>query len=162
MKAAIDTLKRDINIHKEVEKELAKRSHFCQEVIKRLKMDIKVLQAQAIKNNNFNDQNSQMMYNTTNNIKQPGPIRNEIRGHEDLVSFLENKLEQHEKNLQQKHGEYETLQTEHAELLDKFNQTRQKYKRAGYLLTEFLNDLLTDAPSILNPDKEMYLNLNKI
>jgi hypothetical protein len=29
MKTTIDTLKRDINIHKEVEKELAKRSHFC-------------------------------------------------------------------------------------------------------------------------------------
>lgn len=37
MKTQIDTLKRDIQIHKEVEKELAKRSHFCQKVIKRLK-----------------------------------------------------------------------------------------------------------------------------
>jgi hypothetical protein len=37
MKAQIETLKRDIEIHKEVEKELAKRSHFCQKVIKRLK-----------------------------------------------------------------------------------------------------------------------------
>lgn len=37
MQAQIDTLKRDIQIHKEVEKELAKRSHFCQKVIKKLK-----------------------------------------------------------------------------------------------------------------------------
>jgi hypothetical protein len=29
MKTQIETLKRDIDIHKEVEKELAKRSHFC-------------------------------------------------------------------------------------------------------------------------------------
>lgn len=29
MKTQIETLKRDIEIHKEVEKELAKRSHFC-------------------------------------------------------------------------------------------------------------------------------------
>ncbi len=29
MQAQIDTLNRDITIHKEVEKELAKRSHFC-------------------------------------------------------------------------------------------------------------------------------------
>ena len=29
MKTTIETLKRDIDIHKEVEKELAKRSHFC-------------------------------------------------------------------------------------------------------------------------------------
>jgi hypothetical protein len=29
MMAQIETLKRDIKIHQEVEKELAKRSHFC-------------------------------------------------------------------------------------------------------------------------------------
>jgi hypothetical protein len=29
MKSQIETLKREIDIHKEVEKELAKRSHFC-------------------------------------------------------------------------------------------------------------------------------------
>ncbi len=41
MKSQIETLKRDIQIHKEVEKELAKRSHFCQKVIKRLKQQVK-------------------------------------------------------------------------------------------------------------------------
>lgn len=44
MKAQIETLKRDIEIHKEVEKELAKRSHFCQKVIKRLKGQVKDLE----------------------------------------------------------------------------------------------------------------------
>lgn len=44
MKAQIETLKRDIEIHKEVEKELAKRSHFCQKVIKRLKQQVKDLE----------------------------------------------------------------------------------------------------------------------
>ena len=43
MQTQIDTLNRDITIHKEVEKELAKRSHFCQKVIKRLKEDVKEL-----------------------------------------------------------------------------------------------------------------------
>ena len=33
----IETLRREIDIHKDVEKELAKRSHFCQKVIKRQK-----------------------------------------------------------------------------------------------------------------------------
>ena len=37
MKVKIETLNREIQIHREVEKELAKRSHFCQKVIKRLK-----------------------------------------------------------------------------------------------------------------------------
>jgi 3-methyladenine DNA glycosylase AlkC len=33
----ITSLKKDIEIHKQVENELAKRSHFCQKVIKKLK-----------------------------------------------------------------------------------------------------------------------------
>ena len=33
MKGIIDNLKKDLADHKEVEKELAKRSHFCQKVI---------------------------------------------------------------------------------------------------------------------------------
>ena len=41
MKTQIETLKREIDIHKEVEKELAKRSHFCQKVIKRLRSELK-------------------------------------------------------------------------------------------------------------------------
>lgn len=41
MKTQIETLKREIDIHKEVEKELAKRSHFCQKVIKRLRGELK-------------------------------------------------------------------------------------------------------------------------
>ncbi len=44
MKTQIETLKRDIEIHKEVEKELAKRSHFCQKVIKKLKQQVNELE----------------------------------------------------------------------------------------------------------------------
>ena len=40
MKQQIETYQREIEIHKEVEKELAKRSHFCQKVIKRLKQEL--------------------------------------------------------------------------------------------------------------------------
>lgn len=46
MKAKIEVMKRDIGIHQEVEKELAKRSHFCQKVIKRLKMQVRDLEAE--------------------------------------------------------------------------------------------------------------------
>lgn len=44
MKAKIDTLNRDVAIHQDVEKELAKRSHFAQKVIKKLKERIKELE----------------------------------------------------------------------------------------------------------------------
>ena len=45
----IETLKKDIEIHKEVEKELAKRSHFFQKVIKRYKLQIAELEASKTK-----------------------------------------------------------------------------------------------------------------
>jgi peptidoglycan hydrolase CwlO-like protein len=40
MRGVIKTLKRDLQDHQEVEKELAKRSHFCQKVIKKYKEQI--------------------------------------------------------------------------------------------------------------------------
>jgi hypothetical protein len=43
----IETLRREIDIHKDVEKELAKRSHFCQKVIKRQKAQIVHLESQS-------------------------------------------------------------------------------------------------------------------
>lgn len=42
----IEKIKRDIEIHKDVEKELAKRSHFCQKVIKKLKGEVATLEEQ--------------------------------------------------------------------------------------------------------------------
>lgn len=44
MTAMIRTLQRDLSDHREVENELAKRSHFCQKVIQRYKAQIKQLQ----------------------------------------------------------------------------------------------------------------------
>ena len=39
---------------------------------------------------------------------------------------------------------------------------REKYKRAALILTEYLDDLLTQSPNVLNSDKDMHLNLDKI
>ena len=40
----VKSLKRDVEIHKQVEGELAKRSHFCQKLTKKLKSKIKEVQ----------------------------------------------------------------------------------------------------------------------
>ena len=84
------------------------------------------------------------------------------RGNDDLINFLEQKLEQHEKNLIVKQQEHDSLQADYHELQEKFNQSRQKYKRAALLLTEFLDDILHSTPNILQPDKDLHLNLDKI
>ena len=53
------TLKRDVEIHKQVEQELAKRSHFSQKLIKKLSQKIKELEEEVGElRRNENDNNS--------------------------------------------------------------------------------------------------------
>ena len=84
------------------------------------------------------------------------------RGNDDLINFLEQKLESQEKNLVVKQQEYDALMMEHQSLQNQFNQSKQKYKRAALLLTEFLDDILNETPNILQPDKDLHLNVEKI
>lgn len=44
MKEKIEALTRDVEIHQDVEKELAKRSHFSQKIIKKLKDRVRELE----------------------------------------------------------------------------------------------------------------------
>lgn len=64
------------------------------------------------------------------------------KANEDLINFLEHKLEEIEKKLQRTQNEYELLQSDYVELQDKMNLSREKYKRAALLMTEFLDDIL--------------------
>ena len=166
MKSQIDTLKRDIEIHKQVEKELAKRSHFCQKVIKKLKQQVKELENEKIEGDmrkpavmgmsgGHNRKNKSLMGNENNNYQQN-------KANEDLINFLEHKLEEIEKKLQRTQGEQELLQTDYMELQEKMNLSREKYKRAALLMTEFLDDLLTQTPNILDNDRDMHVNLEKM
>ena len=42
------------------------------------------------------------------------------------------------------------------------NLNGEKYKRAALLMTEFLDDLINQTPSILENEHDMHLNLEKI
>jgi len=79
-----------------------------------------------------------------------------------LINFLEHKLEEIEKKLSRTQVEYEQLQQDYLELHDKTQMSKEKYKRAALLLTEFLDDLLNQKPNILQTDKDMHLNLDKL
>jgi DNA repair exonuclease SbcCD ATPase subunit len=97
MKTQIETLKRDIEIHKEVEKELAKRSHFCQKVIKRLKQQIKDLETE--KQDLITGGRGGKMPGITNlktlraSMGSPGKKRDssldESKQNDDLINYLE-------------------------------------------------------------------------
>ena len=86
----------------------------------------------------------------------------EQKANEDLINFLEHKLEEIEKKLSSTQNEYEIVQNENLELHEKLNQGREKYRRAALLLTDFLDDLLTNTPNILHNERDMHLNLDKI
>lgn len=112
MKTQIETLKRDIEIHKEVEKELAKRSHFCQKVIKKLKQQVNELEQE--KNDSTNKRQSGIanlkgLRNSQVSPKKKDPLLDESRGNDDLINYLESKLEEIEKKLANTQSEYESL-----------------------------------------------------
>ena len=161
-------MKRDIDIHKEVEKELAKRSHFCQKVIKRLKQQVKELEAEkaelqqkkGIISSSVNPAKN-MRGSFTQGHVSPKKM-DDSKGNEELINFLEQKLEEIEKKLSSTQSEYEQLQNEYVEMQEKLNQSREKYKRAALLLTDFLDDLLNSTPNILQGEKDMHLNLDKM
>ena len=67
---------------------------------------------------------------------------NDLEG-EDLVDYLEMKLEDIEKKLAQSQSSYEEMQNNCLEINDKLSRQKEKYKRAALMLTEFLEDLLS-------------------
>ena len=54
------------------------------------------------------------------------------------------------------------MQNDYIDLQEKMNNSREKYKRAALLLTEFLDDLLNQTPNILESERDMHLNLERI
>ena len=105
MKTQIETLKRDIEIHKEVEKELAKRSHFCQKVIKRLKQQVKDFEQEKQDTQRQKGGFSQGvthlkgLRNSLGSTKKKDPLLDDSKGNDDLINYLEQKLEEIEKKL---------------------------------------------------------------
>lgn len=90
------------------------------------------------------------------------PLLDDSKGNDDLITYLESKLEEIEKKLTNTQGEYENLQIEYQELQEKMNINRDRYRRAALLLTDFLDDMLTATPNVLQSDKDMLLNLDKM
>ena len=61
--------------------------------------------------------------NNTASKGEVGFTSDELKGSEELINFLENKLEQHERNLQKRQYEYDALQADYALLEDRFQMT---------------------------------------
>lgn len=77
---------------------------------------------------------------------------------EDMVNMIEHKLEDIESKLTTTRGNYDGLQTEYNRLQDKLSESRDKYKRAALICTDFLQDMISSNPNILN-DQSINFNL---
>jgi hypothetical protein len=84
------------------------------------------------------------------------------KGNEELINFLEAKLEKHEQNYKRIQQEHDRLQTDYIQVQDKYYTCQQKYKRAALLLTEFLEDMLNENQNILATDNDLHLNVEHI
>jgi len=86
----VTTLKRDVEIHKQVEAELAKRSHYAQTLIKKMSERIKELE----------NENEQLKDSESGRDINPNPQNTEgDKNKDELITFLEKNLESTEKKL---------------------------------------------------------------
>lgn len=81
---------------------------------------------------------------------------------DEAINQLENQLEEIEKKLINTQNEYEILQNEYMDLQDRMYLSKEKYKRAALLLTDFLDDIINSTPNILQTDKDLLANLEKM
>lgn len=154
----IEVLKRNIAIHKQIEKQLAKRAYKSQKIIAGLKTQVEQFERQ--KNIMINSRQPGGKNNSKRKMQAAngGPQNPaELEG-EDLIDFLETKLEGIEKKLASSQGSYEEMQNNCLEIQDKLSRQKEKYKRAALMLTEFLEDLLSQKPNILKEQAKLALS----
>jgi len=86
MKTVITNLSKDLEDHKEVEKELAKRSHFCQKVIQKYKQQIEEIKKE--------------ISDTDHLQKQETKRQAQDSEQQDLMNYLNTRIQQIEQKLQ--------------------------------------------------------------
>jgi len=154
MSEQIIALRKDIEIHKQVENELAKRSHFCQKVIKKLRQKMKELTEDiqnAKKSNSEKGKKAKTKDDKMDNNKN-----------EKLIHLLESNLAEIQKRLENTQSKYEQLKSKYSLLLEKLSKSREKYRRTALLLTDYLDELLNSSENVLSSDQDMHLNLDEI
>lgn len=91
----IVSLRKDIEIHKQVENELAKRSHFCQKVIKKLNAKMKELKDQLAEAKS--KKKNPLLANKQ--LAKSGE-ESKQKNNEELIQFLQSKIDEIEKKQQ--------------------------------------------------------------
>ena len=128
---------------------MAKRAYKSQKIIAGLKTQVEQLERQKntmIKNQQLpsGKRGRKGDAAAANGNMNPADLEGE-----ELIDFLETKLEGIEKKLAFSTGSYEEMQNNCLDIQDKLSRQKEKYKRAALMLTEFLEDLMSQKPNIL-------------
>jgi len=137
----VTTLKRDVEIHKQVEAELAKRSHYAQTLIKKMSERIKELETE-----NISLKSSEVKNSNPDQEDGAGGDKNK----EELITFLEKNLESTERRLAKLQNDYDILKNEYDFMELKIEASNNKFANAALLLKDNLDQLLY----VENPDQE--------
>ena len=84
------------------------------------------------------------------------------RTSDELLNFLEAKLEEAEKKIATAENDYELLENDYGRQQLVLEKMREKYNKAALLLTEFLDNLLSGHPNILQDSKDLYLDIDRL
>ena len=140
-------LKREIEIHKQVETELARQSKAYQN-----------------KAHGFTERFKSYTKNTCREKPQVIEERKTKPKSEndELIIFLEDKLDEAEKKFINFQNDYEALRSEYLKQQKILEKTKDKYNKAGILLVEFLDNILNSTPNILQDQNNLYLDIEKL
>lgn len=143
----ISELKRELEIHKQVETELAKQSQSFQRQLKiyasKAKEAVPEIKVEKKEAN--------------------APIKEKTKeGSDELIMFLEDKLEESEKKYAAFQSDYEALHSNYVKQQKAVEKMRDKYSKAALLLVEFLDNILNAAPNLLQDEKNLYLDVERL
>ncbi|CDW75280.1 UNKNOWN [Stylonychia lemnae] len=154
MQNEIKNLIKDKQIHEEVEKELAKRSHFCQKVIEKYKEQIADLKAQIkdIQEDKFSrfNKNNQGLNDLNSNDNQ------------DLMNFLEKRISDIDGKLRLAQVDQESLQDEYQFMQEKLEKEKKKYEKLAMILTEYLDEVLSENEGLIQENQDIHLDVESI
>ena len=152
MATEIKVLQKDLKLHQEVEKELAKRSHFCQKVINKYQESLKTLKKHLADLHNGIDtaEDSTILKVTNDNT-------------DDLTQFLEQRISEIEIKLKGAQSDLEALREEHVIMVAKVTKERRKFQNSALLLSEYLDEVLQEAGSdLISEDQDIHLDVEKL
>lgn len=159
MRQKIQVLRKELIEHGLVEQELAKRSHFCQRVIKKYRAQLEELKNAKHANEQPPQQNHMSAiaatYAAVGNGRQT-----------ELTDFLQRRIGEYERRQQAAVKQLTDVQAEYQRLIAKVKSQKESYMKLAQLISSFIDDLVANQPELVANSNEqqvdIHLNLEEI